>query len=724
MSLPQSIVKKLIDAIASQRKNQFLWLPVFFAIGIGIYFSLETEPPIILGVMASVFWAVALLFLHSKQYKSRFKTTGWIIVVILFIISSGFLCVQIRTHNVQNTTLLKKIGPVEIIGTIKTMESLGAKGGSRITLSDLDIERLAPAQTPKLIRLRLHKDKNVQAGDRIKILGLLNAPSPPVAPRAFDFQRYLYFQQIGGVGFVYNDPEILEPKSSSSLLVKVDILRTKIAKKIKERLKEPNSSIAIALITGQRKMIDEGDLEALRGAGLAHLLAISGLHLGLVAGVLFFFSRLIMASIMKVSIRYPVKKYAAAIAFIGAFLYMWLVGAPVTTQRAMIMTGIVLGAIIVDRTAISLRLVALAALIILIIAPENLLSASFHMSFAAVGALIAIYEHLKPALSSLYRSARLPKKIALYFMGVCLTSLIASIATAPFALYHFQRFALFGLIGNLVAVPLMAFVVMPMAVLALLLMPLKLGFIPLYLMGYGIGGILDIAHWVYNLESSVAYISAWPLSALLSFVAGGLFLILGVGRAKIMALAFALLGGFFIVNLAPHDILISPSGKLQSFRSSQGDLYTSSKSSERFTLKNWERRSGIKEGSSIKWPREGSIENLSCGEQGCRLLINNVKVAFPKSPYAQQEDCQWADIFIANFPVKDWECKSPYIIDKFDTWRSGAHGVWIDKNGDITIKNADQSRGKRPWVITKTPSKKKNPTHTKVKNSSDMYASD
>ena len=667
-----------------------------------------------LGACVSLFLGASLVLLFPARDQNKPNEAAWLLSSVLFLISCGFLTAQLRTQAIQNTVIAKKIGPVEIIGTLKSIERVGQEEGSRILLSDLKIERLDVAQTPTLVRLRLRKDQEIRSGDRIKILALLNPPSPPVAPGAFDFQRYLYFQKIGAVGFVYNQPEIVEQlkgdSASSIMSIRLDNLRAKITARVSARLEYPASSVAVALITGQRKMMKQGDLEALRGAGLAHMLAISGLHLGLVAGVFFFFSRLIMVSFMGFTLRYPVKKIAAAIAFIGALSYMALVGAPVTTQRAMIMTGIVLIAVMMDRTAISLRLVALAAFIVLVLAPEVLLSASFHMSFAAVTALIAVYQSLKPTLSRFYRSTGLLRKVALYFMGVCLTSLIASTATAPFALYHFQRFALFGLAGNFAAVPLMAFLVMPMAVFALLLMPLGLDFIPLYFMEVGINGILDIAHWVFALEGSVTHIEIWPLAALLCFVVAGLCLVLIIGRGKIMALPLALAGILFIGSFEPPNILIAASGKLSSFRTQGHALYASTRSNDRFTLENWERFAGLEEGEALRWPTEGSaLENdaLLCGEGGCHLLIDHTKIAFSKHPYGLQEDCQWADILIANYPVKDWECASPHVIDKFDTWRSGAHGVWIAKGGTINIKHANQSRGNRPWVLKKTSSRLK-----------------
>ena len=184
-------------------------------------------------------------------------------------------------------------------------------------------------------------------------------------------------------------------------------------------------------------------------------MAISGLHIGLIGGIVFFAIRLVLAGFERLTLRHPIKKWAAAIALIAALGYVALSGATVPTQRAFLMLSLVMVAIMLDRLPISMRLVAWAAAAVLISAPENLLSVSFQMSFAAVVALVAVYE-TGVAGAARWRSKGPPRPV-IYLCGVVITTLVAGLATAPFAIYHFNRMALFGVMANLIAIPLTGF---------------------------------------------------------------------------------------------------------------------------------------------------------------------------------------------------------------------------------------------------------------------------
>lgn len=687
--------------VAAQRERMFLWLPVFLALGVAVYFALPFEPPLAMGLFAALFSFSFLILSYPKRYDGTrfysFMLTG----LVLSLMSSGFLASQVRTILVHTPMITKEIKFTNLTGTIESIEPLEEGAGSRVTLSHLSIEELAPKDTPRRVRLRLRADDNVQAGQRVKALAGLNPPFSPVIPGAFDFQRYSYFQEIGAVGFIYKAPEVLaEPKHKSWHLFWENI-RLSINDKIQAHMDYPQSAVAQALITGKRKAITEEDQKAIRDAGLAHMLAISGLHVGLVSAVIFFFTRLIMAAIQPLALRYPIKKYAAVFAFFGALFYTLMVGAPIPTQRAMMMTGVVLLAIVLDRSAISLRLVALAAAIVLLFAPESLMSASFQMSFAAVTALVAFYEMIQPQISSWYSKAGFVRKAALYFIGVCMTTLIASLATAPFSLFHFQHFASLGLIGNLVAVPLMAFVIMPMGVLSLILMPLGLDSLPMSIMQWGIAEVLNISHFVSEMPNAVAHSTAWPVSGLLWLVTGGLFFMLWSGPLRILSMVFIGIGIININQYNQNDIYISSSHKLIGFRDVQGDLNVSSRRSDRFVLENWERANGLEEGTAKTWPKEGhESSTFECGEYGCHLQLKGKKIAFSKHPAAHSEDCDWADIVITDDVLKEWDCDAPYVIDKIDTWKNGAHAILLEKGKDPIIRNALEPRGKRPWVIS------------------------
>ena len=253
----------------------------------------------------------------------------------------------------------------------------------------------------------------------------------------------------------------------------------------------------------------------MRDAGRAHLLAISGLHIGLVAGILFIGVRALLALVRPWALVYLIKKWAAAIT--GAFAYALIAGATVPTLRAIMMVGLVLTAVMLDRRGLSMRLLAWAALAILILQPESLLGPSFQMSFAAVTALIAAYEFLSQRRR--YRAdgaSALPpwlRKGGLYLSGVALTTVIAGAATAPFAMYHFNRIADYGLTANLVAVPVTAMWVTPWAVAAFLLMPSGLEAVWPAALGQGIEILIGVADPVSSWRGAVARVTRAPVSA-------------------------------------------------------------------------------------------------------------------------------------------------------------------------------------------------------------------
>lgn len=267
---------------------------------------------------------------------------------------------------------------------------------------------------------------------------------------------------------------------------------------------------------------------------MAHLLAISGLHIGLVAGLLFFAMRLGLAMIEPVALRYPIKKVAALGAILGAFAYLLISGATIPTQRAFLMVSIVMLAVMIDRTAISMRLVALSAMAVLLAAPESLLSASFQMSFAAVVGLVAIYEVISSRMSAMrQRGGIFGSRIGLFIAATLLTTLVASLATAPFAIYHFNRIDLYGLMVNLVAVPVMAMWIMPLGIISFLLMLAGLESLALVPTGWGISIVLDIAESVATLPGSVALVPAMPTAGLVIVAIGGIWLCVRRNRIRL-----------------------------------------------------------------------------------------------------------------------------------------------------------------------------------------------
>ena len=518
----------LRETLAAERERWLLWLPVGVGAGTAIYFTLELEPPLWLG-LAVMALALVLVFAGLRRRPA-------LVLVGLAIgaIGLGFTGAKYRTLSVDAPVLAARTGPAMVSGQVVKVEP--KPGGPRITLADVAVRRLDADETPRRVRIRLRDSQGrVAPGDWISIAAILMPPPAPSAPGAFDFPRHAFFKGLGAVGFAVGrvrHAEAPEGKGQGSFALWLSTLRQGIYRRITQSLGGTVGAVAAALMTGIRGAIPEEVMEAMRASGLAHLLAISGLHIGLVTGVLFFAIRGILAALEPIALRFAIKKWAALGALLGAFAYLLVTGATVPTQRAFLMAAMVLSAIMLDRTAISMRLVAWAALIVLLIAPESLLGASFQMSFAAVIALVAGYEAVRVPFGRWRAHGGWWRLPLIYLLGVGLTTIIAGSATTPFVIFHFNRFSAFGLAANLLAVPVTALWIMPWATVAYILMPLGLEGVALAPMGWGIEAVIAIAREVAGWPGSVTLVPAMPVSGIALVAAGGLWLCLWRRRCE------------------------------------------------------------------------------------------------------------------------------------------------------------------------------------------------
>jgi len=688
-------IKAFIEAqFILQHGRFFFWSPVFLGLGIAIYFLLPYDPPALFGVMALLLGGASIILIPQEQRGVRL----WCLALLL-LPAIGFNASLYQVARIHTPMLNRDIGPVTITGTVQSLETMKADYDARVTLGNLNIEDLAASDTPRLVRLRLRKDYGIEVGDHITALAELMPLSGPVAPGGFDFRRHLFFQGIGAVGFIYSRVEVLDEQTGWSFARFVESLRAKVTASVHTHLSGAQANIATALMNGQRAGISDEDQETLRHAGLAHLLAISGLHLGLVCGAIFFFARLSLAAMPDVALHYPIKKYCAVLAMLGGLVYMFLAGATVPTQRAMLMSAVVFSAIIFDRSPFSLRLVVFAALIVLAVSPYSLLSASFQLSFAAVTALVAFYDKIRPLLSRFHRNATWPKKIAFYFISVCMTSLIASFATAPFSLFHFQQFAALGILANMVAIPIMAFWIMPLIILSLIVMPLGLEGATLTLIGLGIDQILQVSDFVANMEGAVWRLPVFSFWLFVPLAMGLIFFILWRGKLRLLGAGLCLLILPFISLQPQPSILVSAEQSLVALKDHAGAIRINSLRSDAFVRENWEQLWGVEGGRAQVWPREWPYE---CDDRGCHVIVENKKIAYSLKPYSHVEDCAWADLLIAKDPLRI-PCGAR-VIDKFDTYYNGAHSVYLQPDIAIKTVKGERSNG-RAWSVQYPESK-------------------
>ncbi|PZP55119.1 MAG: hypothetical protein DI586_07825, partial [Micavibrio aeruginosavorus] len=585
--------------------------------------------------------------------------------------------------------------PLMAEGTIAHTEILDGRKGTLVLLDDVKLENFELKDTPKKIRLTSKLRVRFNLGDRVQILVKLTPPSMPVMPGAYDFRRHYYFDGIGAMGFILKKPTVVATAPENDVSMFLERLRKTMGEYIKALLPSRISGIVTALVTGERAAIQEEDWDALRISGLAHIISISGLHVVLIATPIFFFVRLFLAAIPRLALHYPIKKIAAIVALIGCSLYVALVVPTVPTYRALLMTGIGLIAIMIDRSPFSLRLVSFAAIIVLLFAPESIWSASFQLSFAAVISLILAAEWTREYWSKWRNNASHVRKFLIYLGGSIFTTLVVSIITAPLAAYHFQQIPIYSVVANALIIPLSAIIIMPMTIATFLLWPFGAQDIALKIMGYGIEWMLAIAHGISSLPEASWNISAWPVSAMICFVFAGLSLYLLHGKARWISMIGVAASSVFIVLYQPPSILISQSGGLMMVR--DGDkIYLSSSMKDKFFAENWVKRLGKEEGSAFSFPREGQVllsdGSITCGEGQCRIIHDDKKITWGNDYYALKTDCDWADIIVTPTAFREHNCKAR-INNKFTLMDSGA--VEIAEGG--SVKTVAYSLGKRPW---------------------------
>ncbi len=687
------------EILAAERDRWILWLPVALGAGIAAYFSLANEPPLLTGA-ALVGGALVTVALTARQYRYLLPAIG------LAAMALGFAVGQWRTHDVAAPVLVKELRHRAVTGDIVAVEPRGRR--FRVTLDVAAIAGLSAAETPARVRLSASAGHYgvVRPGQRVTVRATLRPPPAPALPGGFDFRRIAWFRQLGGVGFA-TGPITAAPGDGetgrgwlAAISDRVQITRLSIAERVTSALPGVPGAVAAALMVGERGTIPDNVREAMQQSGLAHLLAISGLHVGLVAGFVFFAVRGLLATWPGVVLRYPVKKWAAVAALSMSAVYLALAGATVPTQRAFIMTGLILVAVILDRRGISMRLVAWAAAVILLIRPEAILSVSFQMSFAAVVALVAVYEVVGDKFRRSLGNRGVRHRFAIYLASILLTTVVASLATAPFAIFHFNQFASYSVAANLAAIPIAAFWVMPLIVVSFVLMPFGLEGAVMPALGTGIELILGVAMWVSSWPGASLNVAAPPVIGLALVVAGGLWLCLWQSRWRRAGVLPIVAGLLSITITEPPDILISADGQLTGVRSRDGVLLVSRGRAQEFVRDQWLRRSGAGQWRAYPEPVEGRVAGMRCDVTGCIFVEGGLTIAFVQDGRALVEDCRAADILIARFTVPR-VCTGPsVIVDRRALKHGGSHAISWEPRGEpeeIVVRKSEEASGRRPW---------------------------
>ena len=685
--LADGILPWLAARLLEERERWLLWLPVAMGTGVALYFALPAEPPLWFGAAGLALIAAALLGLWWRLPGTLHGLVAALLGLAMLL--AGFSVATLRTELVA-APVLERRAAYEFEATVLLVEE--RLRGQRVLLGQPRIEGLDAGATPAQLRVSTRDSASpLRPGDRIRLRALLMPPSPPVEPHGFDFARQAYFTRLGAVGFALGAPQVLG-HAERGWSLRLAAVRQTIATEIAAAVPGTAGAIAVALLTGLRGALPDHIWDQWAIAGIAHLLSISGLHLALVAGTLFFAARIALALVPPLALRLPGKKLAALIALLGAFGYLLISGGTVPTQRAFAMTALALVAVMVDRNPFSMRLVAWAAFVVLLLRPESLLGASFQMSFGAVVALIAAYETgvaRRPA-----GMGGLDGRLLMYLAGIALTTIVASAATTPFSIYHFSRFPTYGIVTNLIAVPLTGIWIMPFGMLGVLLIPFGLGGPCFVLMGYGIEVIIGAAALMAELPGAALAVPRPPLAALVATALGALWLCLWRTSWRRLGLLGIALGLLLMPLGQPPDLLIDPRGQVVAVRLDDGRLALGPWRRDRWVTDNWLQSAGQAE--AAPWPAEGLAAGaLACDALGCVLERHGRRLALARRPEALEEDCRRADLVISYPRIERCPGGTP-LIGPQALRAAGGLALWVKPSGLATV-TVREVRGDRPW---------------------------
>jgi len=672
----------------------FLLLPLFLGIGIVFYFNLGFEPDWVLLIVLCSFFALSI-------YAARRHNTLKTIIFPVFIICIGALCAKIETIRLS-TVMLPDDGFAEL--TIRILSIEEQKNGYRILAEVMQHEETKPL--PNYVRLRLRAlPPGAGLGSGLHGLVFLRSFSGPVRPNSYDFAFQNYFRGIGAQGNFVRAPQVVSlslPGLIQRLSLRIAVMRAEVTERIKTAIPGESGAVAAALITGERAGVSPAVNQALRNAGLAHILAISGLHMAMVAGMIMFIARKILGLFPIFSSYYPPKKIAAVFALIASGFYLLLSGSAVAAERSFIMVAVMLCAVLCDRAAVSLRNLAISACIIMIWQPHEVLDVSAEMSFAATAALISafdawsVYRRKKREREEAYAELagillhqnRAPSKFYVYakawlikpVLSTCAASIVAGAAGGVYSAYHFNNTAPFGIISNILALPLMSVLVMPFALLGAMLMPLHLEYWPLYIMKIGIIGVEKIAYWVssFSPRGNLGEISP---SALVFLTLGMALFIFLRSKLRFFALMF-IVSGFIIYALTPLPLaLIAENGRIAAVFEKDKTLFGTTNRPSDFTMRIWQASYAAHPPENGEYGRESAGTNsFICEESYCSARLRDGKIlALIFEAGEAAEICRKSDIIIAGFSESGEipaVCRDKTLIKSSDLALFGAAAIY------------------------------------------------
>jgi competence protein ComEC len=666
------------------------WLAVAYGFGVVLYFTADHEP---------AWWAGTALAAISAGFAVMLRRhlAAFVIALVAFSMAAGFAAATIKTALIDHPVLRYPASGVTVAGFVELKEESQHTDRFVLRVDHIDGGRMA--EKPERVRLSVKRGMAPPAGSFVEAKALLDPPLQPLEPGSYDFARDLYFQGIGASGFARGAIKIVTPPQSQGLLARADALvqqlRDAIDARIRAVLPGDEGAIAAMLINGRRDAIDQHLYDAMFVSGIGHVLSISGYHMAVVAGAMFFLIRAFLALIPGLADRAPIKKWAALAALGVTAFYLLLSGNQVATQRSFIMIAVVLVGVLFDRPSVTMRTLTVAALVVLLFAPEAVVHPSFQMSFAATLALVAGYEKGSVKLRAGANSS-FGARAALWgvneIVGLTLASLLAGLATTPYAAYHFHRIAPYGVLANLLAMPVVSAWVMPMGILGVIAMPFGFDAECWRQMGYGIEWMDKVALWVASLPGAFGRVTLFGTGPLLLSTAALLMIGLFKTPLRWSGLVFAVGAIVWAMNIPAPDMLIANDGRTFAVRGADGRLAFHHIGGDSFAMREW--LAADADGRDVKDRTLG--QRIACDASGCvGKLADGARVAYALTADAFEDDCREAVLVVAARAPPPPGCAA-MVIGR-DTWRARGALTLRRTPAGFAIESARAVNFDRPW---------------------------
>lgn len=684
----KSVLLEVIEGWLHRERDQLpLWVPVGIGFGIAVWEFAASAAAF------GLFLSCIAIYLFSALApdRSRLKYLLQLAAVTIF---AGFILITLKSANVAQP-VIGKIWTGEFYGRVEAVENISARDVYRLRLATG-----AQSGLPPFVRVNLSPeqyDAAFQPGTILRLRARLMPPAGPALPGGYDFARRAWFLQIGATGSALGEVQLYK---TSKMVPIFATRRAALTEHIVGAMPGGTGAIGAALVTGDQGRINEADAQAMRESGLAHLLSISGLHVTAVVGFIFIAVGRTLSLSAWLALRIPVPVVAAAAAALGAIAYTLLTGAEVPTVRSCVAAILVLVALAMGRDALTLRLVAFGATVVLIFWPEAMAGPSFQLSFAAVATIVVIHEMDIVRRLTESREEPIVLKTARFVLSLILTGVAIELILAPIALYHFHKAGLYGALANVVAIPLTTFVIMPMEVLALLFDIIGLGAPFWWLAGQGIAAIVAIAHYTSGLPGAVTILPAMPVWAFGVFILGAL--IFGLLRTQVRYVGILLCAaGMIALITAPRpDILITGDGKHLALVSANGEVALLREKAGDFIRAIIFEKAGSKIAATPiqKWPGaactdDNCIITLSRGGRQWTILATRTANQIPAMEMAAA--CKRVDIVVSDRWLPP-SCRPKWIkADRGFLTENGGLAIYLARQDVVTVHEDNRDM---PWV--------------------------